>query len=894
MKPKRLLLVAAVFYSLLTSVGLVFAQGTAFTYQGRLTDNGIPANGNYDLRFFIYDALTGGSVVAGPITNAPVAVSNGLFTVALDFGSGVFTGPSRWLQIGARSNGLAVAYTSLSPRQELTPAPYSITAENLDGTLPASQLTGTLPGSLLGGTYPNPVTFSNPGDSFTGNGAGITNGPLATTNLSGWVSTNMAQQADLSYLASFAADPTPPLSWNSFGDAPWNVSEGVVKAATDFMATNGMIALGFKYVVIDGTPTDQMPTSRDGNGHVVFNPTNFPSGAKAVFDYIRSRGLHPGLWYEPIPIDEHGGQGFDQLESDMMFARTNWGIEYFKMGAPTFNPYDPVSVANAYNGQKYLISVALRTHIPFFMYLMPPGLVQNWFPSWVGSWRQSDPSVTGDAYTSGQGNGYYVMESWWNASTNYWGLIRPGFYITLGELFPNAVPYDGVGSIATDIRTWTAAHCMLSAPIILYNFPVMAAQGTLAYVTNSEILAINQDRAVLPPVLVTNANGIWVYEKPLGSQGGTDKAVWFWNRSTKAAPASITVSLERLGASNTVTVRDLWAKTWSAFRTNTMTISGLGPHDSKFFKLTAGKVAPYGPGQYFLSDQNWTGNVTNSTFGLMPQKDNASNGDPLTLGGTVYTKGLGIHADDNAEFFLGGVALTFHATIGVHDAYRGTAAVKAIVYADNAVLYDTGTLANSGPGVTLDLNVSDVAVLSLVVTNTEAGGVALLDDSVDVADAYFTVPVAGDGSGLTSINASQLTSGTVPSARLGSGTANSTTVLFGDSVYRTVGDIVAAGQNNFTGSSNVFESNLIITNTASATGITLNTNGNVTATGTGTFAALNVNGNGPSTINGDANLTNSLVVSPAGVQVTNAGGGLLLIDAAGNSWLSNNVYAKQI
>jgi hypothetical protein len=150
------------------------AQGTAFTYQGQLSDNGSPANGNYDLRFFIYDALTGGSVVAGPITNAPVAVSNGLFTVVLDFGSGVFTGPPLWLHIGARSNGVAVAYTALSPRQELTPTPYSITAENLDGTLPGSQLTGTLPGGLLSGTYSGAVTLSNPGNSFTGDGAGLT------------------------------------------------------------------------------------------------------------------------------------------------------------------------------------------------------------------------------------------------------------------------------------------------------------------------------------------------------------------------------------------------------------------------------------------------------------------------------------------------------------------------------------------------------------------------------------------------------------------------------------------------------------------------------------------------------------------------------------------------
>ena len=54
-------------------------SGTAFTYQGRLTDGGNPANGTFDLRFTIYDSPTNGTALAGPITNSPTSVSNGLF-----------------------------------------------------------------------------------------------------------------------------------------------------------------------------------------------------------------------------------------------------------------------------------------------------------------------------------------------------------------------------------------------------------------------------------------------------------------------------------------------------------------------------------------------------------------------------------------------------------------------------------------------------------------------------------------------------------------------------------------------------------------------------------------------------------------------------------------------
>jgi hypothetical protein len=118
------LLLLTVVWLGLTTLNLAFAQGTAFTYQGRLNDGANPANGSYDLRFALFDALTIGNQLASPITNSPVNVSNGLFTVTLDFGN-QFPGPDRWLEIGVRTNE-GGAFTSLNPRQPLTPAPYAI------------------------------------------------------------------------------------------------------------------------------------------------------------------------------------------------------------------------------------------------------------------------------------------------------------------------------------------------------------------------------------------------------------------------------------------------------------------------------------------------------------------------------------------------------------------------------------------------------------------------------------------------------------------------------------------------------------------------------------------------------------------------------------------------
>jgi len=107
--------------------------GTTFTYQGRLTDGDVPANGEYDFEFGLYDSL--GAQVGSPIRMDEHPVTNGLFTVVLnagdEFGPDAFNGEARWLDIGVRPGASSDPdpYTYLSPRQELTPAPHALYAE---------------------------------------------------------------------------------------------------------------------------------------------------------------------------------------------------------------------------------------------------------------------------------------------------------------------------------------------------------------------------------------------------------------------------------------------------------------------------------------------------------------------------------------------------------------------------------------------------------------------------------------------------------------------------------------------------------------------------------------------------------------------------------------------
>ena len=109
-------------------------MGNAFTYQGRLLDNGNPATGNYDFKFELYDdAGSPTETLVDYIEIDMHPVSNGLFMVDLDFGADVFLGFERWLQINVRpgADEGSDPYTTLSPRQKITTAPYAIFALSL-------------------------------------------------------------------------------------------------------------------------------------------------------------------------------------------------------------------------------------------------------------------------------------------------------------------------------------------------------------------------------------------------------------------------------------------------------------------------------------------------------------------------------------------------------------------------------------------------------------------------------------------------------------------------------------------------------------------------------------------------------------------------------------------
>lgn len=106
--------------------GIQATAGTAFTYQGRLLYNGTAINGTCSLNFKLYDAVSGGNQVGSTVTDGSVSVSDGYFSVELDFGSSAFTGEARWLEVAINSCLGGASNVTLSPRVALNPAPYAL------------------------------------------------------------------------------------------------------------------------------------------------------------------------------------------------------------------------------------------------------------------------------------------------------------------------------------------------------------------------------------------------------------------------------------------------------------------------------------------------------------------------------------------------------------------------------------------------------------------------------------------------------------------------------------------------------------------------------------------------------------------------------------------------
>jgi hypothetical protein len=262
-------LALALFATSVFNFSPLFAQGTAFTYQGQLSTNGVPVNGNYDIQFTAYSDSVGIDLVGGPVVQAPTGVTNGSFTASLDFGNSVFVGSSVWIEIEVRTNGSTNAYTALSPLQELTPVPYAIYSENSQNAAVATEANNVAVAAVAASQL-NTLVAPVSGQVLSFDGANLVWAAPSAGTGTGWsLAGNAGTAPDVNFLGTTDSQPLTLRADNQVGFQLQSVIE--ILAGTRTTSMN--IIAGWSG---NGVTNDAVGATIAGGGEHFVNQSRLP------------------------------------------------------------------------------------------------------------------------------------------------------------------------------------------------------------------------------------------------------------------------------------------------------------------------------------------------------------------------------------------------------------------------------------------------------------------------------------------------------------------------------------------------------------------------------------------------------------------------------------------
>jgi alpha-galactosidase len=348
---------------------------------------------------------------------------------------------------------------------------------------------------------------------------------------------------------------TPPMGWNSWNKFQCNVDEQMIRQIADAMSAIGMKDVGFQYVVID----DCWHSTRDSLGFIHPDPLRFPSGMKALADYVHSKGLKFGI-YSCAGITTCGGRpGGRGHEYQDAITYASWGVDYLKYDWCNTGGLNPVG---AYTTMRDALFAAGR---PVVFSICEWGDNQPW--TWakdVGHlWR-----ITGDITNCFD---CQVNHGSWSS----WGVMKiiemrkdirkfagPGHWND-----PDMLEV-GNGMPVNEDRAHFSLWCILAAPLIAGNDLRTMSKESIDILTNHEVIAIDQDSLGVQGFRYNDdVEGLEVWVKPL-LRG--DWAVCFLNRTLKPLKVSYdwskyVVSDDLSNATlnsneTTFSIRDLWKK----------------------------------------------------------------------------------------------------------------------------------------------------------------------------------------------------------------------------------------------------------------------------------------------------------------------------------------------
>ena len=301
--------------------------GSVFTYQGQLKSGGTPYSGACDLRFALWNALSGGAQIGVTQTKSNVSLAEGYLTVQLDFGTGAFQGNERWLAIEVRCPAGAGSYTALSPRQALTAAPYALALPGL-WTQPNAESP-----NLVGGWSGNSVMAGVVGATISG--GGTTSGFLnRVTDHYGTVGGGQRNQAgnDNGTLGDARLSTVGGGTSNVASNDSATVGGGWYNTASgEFSVVGGgqdNVASGTSSVVAGGdtnTASGWRSTVPGGVGNTASGDHSFAAGRRA-------RALHDGAF---VWADSHDADFVSDAANEFLVRAYN-GVKIVR-GASTYS-----------------------------------------------------------------------------------------------------------------------------------------------------------------------------------------------------------------------------------------------------------------------------------------------------------------------------------------------------------------------------------------------------------------------------------------------------------------------------------------------------------------------------------------------------------------------------
>jgi len=374
---------------------------------------------------------------------------------------------------------------------------------------------------------------------------------------------------------------TPPMGWNSWNTFGCNINESLIRGMADAIVNSGMRDLGYQHVVVDDC---WFNPNRDSAGNLQGDPGRFPSGMKALGDYLHGKGLKFGIYQ--VPVDKTcaqyfgsypgatGSQGHEAQDARQFAA---WGVDYLK--------YDWCSPSGSINDQVTTFAkmrdALAATGRPIVYSINPnsihakTGPQRNWGDV-ANMWRTTE-DIT-NAWDTGQTNGYPMgIQNIVNVTVPLAGYARPG-----GFNDPDMMEVGRGGMTDTEMRSHFALWAIMASPLIAGNDLRSMNSATQTILKNQNLIAINQDTLGLQATQVSNDGTRRVLAKRLANG---DVAVALFNQGSGTTTVSTTAAaVGKTGTSFTLT--DAWTNATSA-STGTITASVPG-HGTVVYRVSGG------------------------------------------------------------------------------------------------------------------------------------------------------------------------------------------------------------------------------------------------------------------------------------------------------------------